>query len=58
MYASHQNPRDGVFRTTDCKRGARDAAEGDGITGDFEKRQVPMRRFFGKIMLCRRRGYL
>lgn len=29
----------------------------DGIAG-ISRRDRPMRRFFGKIMLCRRRGYL
>lgn len=34
-----------------------DANGDDGIAG-ISRRDRPMRRFFGKIMLCRRRGYL
>lgn len=44
-------------RATVCKSAGGDADGDDGIAG-ISRRDRPMRRFFGKIMLCRRRGYL
>lgn len=32
--------------------------DGDDEIAGTSRRDRPMRRFFGKIMLCRRRGYL
>lgn len=57
MYASYQNSHDEVFRFSGLQKCGGDA-DGDDETAGISRRDRPMRRFFGKIMLCRRRGYL
>lgn len=47
-----------IRATTSFARGGLQKCGGDDGIAEISRRDRSMRRFFGKIMLCRRRGYL